>query len=97
MIDVFVHRRKNEVIEIRNSNFDLNDPDKDIKDDLETRLPKVIRKNLKLARCSVTKIGGILFLDNYSPAFASSSSLAISPLTSENATSFRPLFVTTSA
>ena len=52
---------------------------------------------LQQARCSVTEIESIPFFKIYSPAFASSSSRAISPRTSENATSFRPLLVTTSA
>lgn len=42
-------------------------------------------------------LNAIDILKYYLSVFASSNSRAISPFTSENATSFRPLFVTTSA
>ena len=46
-----LYRGQNEVIEVKNSNHDLDDPNKDhndLKDDLETRLSELIRKNPEL-------------------------------------------------
>ena len=68
---IIFYLSQNEVIEVRNSNRDLDDLIRDLD------APDILKY--------------------YSPAFASSSSRAISPRTSENATSFRPLLVTTSA
>lgn len=46
-----LYRGQNEVIEVKNSYYDLDDPNKehnDLKDDLETRLSELIRKNPEL-------------------------------------------------
>ena len=46
-----LYRGQNEVIEVKNRDHDLDDPNKghdDLKDDLETRLSELIRKNPEL-------------------------------------------------